>query len=324
MDTPWDCIVVGGGAAGLSAALVLGRARRRTLVVDAGAPSNASAHGIGGLLGHDTRPPAELYGAGRRELAAYPSVQVRAGEVVTGEPSEAGFALDLADGAQEATRRVVLATGMDYRPPELPGVAGRWGRSVFHCPFCHGWEVRSRPLAVLERGAAAVHRALLLSLWSDDVTLLTDGPAGLDPADAERLAAAGIEVDERRVAHLRGPGDELTAVVFADGGERPCEGLLVAARLHQRSALAAHLGASTVEPGPLIADGVEIDAMHRTSVPGLFAAGDLSTRMPSVAAAIAAGSMAAAMAVQSLVAEDHGLAPAGASAAHAPPREVPA
>ena len=134
MDTTWDCIVVGGGAAGLSAALVLGRARQRTLVIDAGGQSNRDADGIGGLLGHDGRSPADFYAAGRDELAAYPTVQLRSGEVVSGERLDEGFALELADGDRVAARRVLLATGMDYRHPALRGIAERWGRSVFHCP----------------------------------------------------------------------------------------------------------------------------------------------------------------------------------------------
>jgi thioredoxin reductase len=313
MGETWECIVVGAGAAGLSAALVLGRARRRTLVIDAGGQSNIGAHGIGGLLGHDGRPPAELYAAGRGELAAYPAVRLREGEVVTGERTAEGFELELADGSRERAPRVLLATGMEYRYRGLPGIAERWGRSVFHCPFCHGWEVRDRPLGVLDRGASGVHRALLLRLWSDDVTLLADGPAGLDDADAERLRAAGITVDERRVTGLRGPGEELTAVAFEGGGERPIEGLLVAVTLHQRSDLGVRLGAVAAERTPLVADAVAVDARYRTDGPGLWAAGDVSAQMQSVAGAIAAGSMAAAMIVQSLLAETHGLAPAGSA-----------
>ena len=127
MNSIWDCVVVGGGAAGLSAGLVLGRARRRTLLVDAGQQSNLAAHGIGGLLGHDGRPPGELYEAGRREIAAYPSVEVRTGEVVAGERAGEVFELELSDGRRERTRRVLLATGMEYRPPALPGLAELWG-----------------------------------------------------------------------------------------------------------------------------------------------------------------------------------------------------
>jgi thioredoxin reductase len=302
--------VVGAGAAGLSAALVLGRARRRTLVVDAGQQSNLPAHGIGGLLGQDGRPPAAFYAAGREELAAYPSLELRSGEVVRGERLDAGLLLELADGSRETARRVLLATGMEYRFPPLPGIAERWGHSVFHCPFCHGWEVRERPLAVLDRGAAGARRAILLRAWSDDVTLLSDGPAELDAEDAERLRAAGIGVDERPVAGLRGPGDTLTAVLLADGDELPCGGLLVPITLHQRSALAEQLGAAAAPPGPLTADAIEIDAGFNTSVPGLSAAGDVTPVMPSVANAVAAGSSAAAMIVHGLMDEVHSAAPA--------------
>jgi len=308
MDNTWDCIIVGGGAAGLSAGLVLGRARRRTLLVDAGAQSNLAAHGIGGLLGHDGRSPAELYETGRRELAQYPSVEVRTGEVVAGEPSDGGFVLQLADGRRERTRRVLLATGMQYRPPELPGLDGLWGGSAFHCPFCHGWELRDQPLAVLARGPRAVHSALLLRGWSDDIVVLTDGPDDWSDDDRARLATAGIAVDERRVAELDADNGELSAVVFSDGTRLARKGILVATTLHQRSALADQLGADSADPTPVAQDPVAVDGFYRTTAPGVFAAGDLSAQMPQVAAAIASGSHAAAAVVQSLMADEYGLA----------------
>ncbi len=249
MNEPWDCIIVGGGAAGLSAGLVLARARKRTLLVDAGEQSNRSAHGVGGLLGHDGRPPDELYEIGRNEISGYSSVEMRRGRVISATKDDDGFVLELADSGVEVTRRLVLATGMDYRLPQVDGLAERWGRSVFHCPFCHGWEVRERPLGVLDPDPATrVHRSLLLRGWSADVTLLTNGGAALPDDDRARLTAAGIAVDERRVASVRGSGDELSAVLFADGSERPCGGLLVGARLHQRSDLAAQLGLRSPRP----------------------------------------------------------------------------
>lgn len=305
MNETWDCIVVGGGAAGLSAALVLGRARRRTLVIDAGRPSNAVAHGIGGLLGHDGRPPAELYELGRAELAAYPTVEVRTGEVAGGETGDGTFRLTLADGRTETAKRVLLASGMDYRLRDLPGAAERWGRSVFHCPFCHGWEVRDQALGVLDPGPMGGERALMLTMWSDDVTLYTDGPASLDAGLAARLERAGIPVEERPVRALRGPGDQLAAVELVDGTRVTCGGLLVPVTLHQRSALAAQLGAEAEPPGMIAADAVAIGPMAATNVPGLFAAGDLAAAMPSVANAVAAGSNAAAAVVHSLIAERH-------------------
>ncbi|MGV0799858.1 NAD(P)/FAD-dependent oxidoreductase, partial [Mycolicibacterium elephantis] len=297
MDTTWECVIVGGGAAGLSAGLLLGRARRRTLLADAGSQSNLAAHGIGGLLGHDGRAPAELYAIGRGEISAYPSVEIRDGEVVAAERTDDGFVVELADGRRERTRRILLAGGMDYRPPDLPGLAELWGRSVFHCPFCHGWEVRDQPLAVLARGAGAVHSALLLRGWSDDIVVLTDGPADFDAAARAQLSAAGIGVDERRVTELASESGELTAIVFSDGTRMPRKGLLVATTLHQRSPLAEQLGVELGRPTPVAVDPVAVDAQHRTSTPGVFAAGDLSAQMPQVAAAVASGSLAAAAVV---------------------------
>ncbi|MBE2318582.1 NAD(P)/FAD-dependent oxidoreductase [Solirubrobacter sp. CPCC 204708] len=266
----WDCIVVGGGAAGLSAALVLGRARRRTLIIDKGEPSNRFAHGIGGLLGQDGRAPQDFYADGRAELAKYPTVEYRRGEVTDGEP---GFTLTLADGTSEATTSIILATGMDYVYPDVPGLQERWGRTAFHCPFCHGWEVRDRPLFVLDPSEHGPMRAQLLSAWSDDVTLLDAPPQELRD-------------------------DE---IVLADGTTRPCGGLLVGVQLAQRDGLAAKLGVTAQEPNPMFKDGLVIDERHATNVPGVFAAGDLTGKPPSVAAAVASGSMAAAMAVHALV-----------------------
>lgn len=305
MNVIWDCIVVGGGAAGLSAGLVLGRARRTTLLVDAGEQSNLAAHGVGGLLGHDGRPPAELYALGRDELASY-GVTVRYAVVSEITRVDGDFVVTLAGGASERARRVLLATGMAYAPPELPGVDGLWGRSVFHCPFCHGWEVADQPLAVLARGDRAVHLALLLRCWSDDIVVLTDGPAELED-DRSRLAGSGIQVDERPVAALEADDGELSAVVFADGGRLPRRGLLVAATMRQRDRLARQLAVVVAGPGPAAQDPVGVDPLCRTSVPGVFAAGDLTGEMPQVAAAIAAGSRAAAAVVQSLAADDYGL-----------------
>ncbi|WP_137144520.1 NAD(P)/FAD-dependent oxidoreductase [Mycolicibacterium sp. CR10] len=303
MDMEWECLVVGGGAAGLSAALVLGRARRRTLVVDAGQQSNLSAHGIGGLLGHDGRPPSDLYELGRKELQQYPSVEVHHGEVLTAQRRAGGFDVRLSDGTDVRARRVLLAMGMEYRPPDLPGLEAIWGSSVFHCPFCHGWEVRDQTLAVLADGERAVHMAKLLHGWSDDVVLLTGG-GDLDVAQRACLSAGQVPVDDREVTGLESEDGELTAVVFADGSRLPRRGLLVSTTLHQRTDLAAQFGVNFVAPGPVSAEAVEIDTFYRTSVPAVFAAGDVCAQMPQIAAAIAAGSGAAISMVQSLMEEE--------------------
>ncbi len=308
MDNPWDCVIIGGGAAGLSAALVLGRARRRILVVDAGLQSNLAAHGIGGLLGFDGVAPADLYARARRELASYPTVEVRDGEVRSAHADDDGFRVELDDAQVETTRRILLATGMRYETPQLPGLEQLWGRSVFHCPFCHGWEVRDQPLAVLAQGDRAVHMATLLRGWSDDVVLLTGGPSDLRAEQRARLAAAGIAVDERAVAELAWAEDELggaelEAVVFADGSRCARRGLLVASTLRQRSGLAAQLGVKFAAAGPVSLEAVEIDPMYRTSVPGVFAAGDVCAQMPQIAPAIAGGSAAAASIMATIMEE---------------------
>jgi thioredoxin reductase len=302
----WECVIVGGGAAGLSAALVLGRARRRTLLVDAQEHSNSAAPVIGGLLGFDQQPPAALYAAGRRELSRYPNVEYRAGEVVAGMHVEDGLELDLDDGQRIHARRVLLATGMQYCPPDLAGLPALWGKSVFQCPFCHGWEARDGRLAALAAGEVGLHAALMLRGWSDDVVLLTDGPARLDADQRRLLQKAGVCVDERPIVELIGNGDQLTEIAFTEGPRRRCDGLLVETPLRQRSSLADKLGA-TCTSGHTASETVAVDDMFRTSQPTVFAAGDVCTDQPHAAGAVAAGSNAAMIIVQSLFADEFGL-----------------
>ncbi|ULE34080.1 NAD(P)/FAD-dependent oxidoreductase [Mycobacterium sp. IDR2000157661] len=305
MSEQWECAVIGGGAAGLSAALVLGRARRRTVVVDADEQSNRASASIGGLLGYDQRPPAELYSAGRRELAAYPSVEYRHGRVRSGRRVDSGFLLET-DGGEIHAKRVLLTTGMQYCPPDMPGLAELWGTSVFQCPFCHGWEMRDARLASLAAGEEAVHSALMLRGWSDDVVILTDGRTDLSPAETNALTSAGVTIDDRRVVELLSEDGKLTAIAFADGTRLARDGLLVEAPLRQRTPLAEQLGA-TCAPGPLAADTIAVDQIHRTEASGVFAAGDVCTEQPHIAGAIQSGSQAAMIVVQSLLADEYGL-----------------
>ncbi len=303
----YDCVIVGGGAAGLSAALVLGRARRRTLLIDAGRQSNLPAHGIGGLLGFDGRSPAELYAQGRRELGAYPDVECVTDTATEAWRGEGGFTVALAGGRRVGARQLLLAGGVDYQTPDIPGTQELWGTTVVHCPFCHGWELRDQPLAVLARGDKALHSALLVRGWTADLVVLTDGPDGIDAEAAAALAAAGIAVDEREVAAVQARDGRLAAVVFADGTSMARSGLVVTTTLERRSRLAEQLGAACHSGGPVVTDPIDVDKLGRTTVPGLFAAGDVCTQTPQVANAIATGSVAATAMVESLLAEDFGL-----------------
>jgi thioredoxin reductase len=306
MADEWECAVVGAGAAGLSGALVLGRARRRTVVIDADDQSNRASEVIGGLLGYDRRPPAELYAAGREELKEYPNVDFRHGTVTSGRQADGAFLLKI-DGSEEIrARRVLLATGMNYCPPEIPGLASLWGTTVFQCPFCHGWEMRDKRLAALAADGAAMHAALMLRGWTDDLVLLTDGPPKLSDDDREMLRNANVRIEDRRIVELIGEGGQLADIAFADGERLARDGLLVEAPLRQRSPLAEQLGVEYTK-GACAVDEIKVDEIYRTSVDGVFAAGDNCTDQPHLPSTMEKGSKAGMMAVQSLLSDEFGM-----------------
>jgi thioredoxin reductase len=277
-----DAVIIGGGAAGLSAALVLGRARRQTVLFDDGAPSNAPAHAIGGLLGQAGTSPLELLEAGREQLAELPSVELRR---ETADSVSAGDEGVEVNGV--AAETLLLAPGMNYAIPSLPGAEELWGDSVFHCPFCHGWEVQGQPLALLGDGDHAVAVAQLLTGWSDEVVLLTD-PDALAGDDRDVLAAAGVEIDGRPVSSLKSREGKLEAVVFDDGDELPRAGLMVLADISPRTTVLEDLGLETDAVGR-----ATVDYLGQASHPRVWAAGDIAEPAPSVAVAIAGGSRAA-------------------------------
>jgi thioredoxin reductase len=274
MDDSWDCVVVGGGVAGLSAAMVLGRARRRTLVLDREGQSNRVAEHVGGLLGHDGTPPAELYARAREQLAAYDAVEIRFAEAVDARSEGDDFVVALDDGSEVRARALILATGMDYEVPDVPGFREHWGRAVFHCPFCHGWEVRDRRLVVAGDGEVADRQAALLKAWTDDVTV----------------------VDPDEVVGLRVEDGALRAVVRRDGSELQCDGVLVHAPLRRRGALPERLGLELTDNGL-----VAVDAFAHTSVPGVYAAGDLAVAPQQVAVALGSGHLAGVVATRELL-----------------------
>jgi len=275
VDSDFDCVVVGGGVAGLSAAMVLGRARRRTLVLDRGRQSNRAAAHVGGLLGHDGTPPGELYELARAQVAAYGAVVLRDAEAVDARVEGEGFAVVPGDGGGEVrARALVLATGMEYEVPDVPGFAELWGGAVFHCPFCHGWEVRDRPVAVYGAGEVADRQAALVAAWTDDVTIV-------DPGDV-----AGLRVED----------GALRALVCRDGSEVRCDAVLVHAPLRRRDALPERLGLALTDTGL-----VAVDAQARTSVPGVYAAGDLAVAPQQVAIALGSGHLAGVVATRELL-----------------------
>lgn len=291
----FDVVVVGGGAAGLSAALVLGRARRRVAVVDGGRPRNAPAAHVHGFLSRDGTAPAELSAAGRAEVTGY-GVEVIDDEVVR---VDHGFFVRLAGGRLLRARRVLLATGVRDELPDVPGVRERWGRDVLHCPYCHGWEVRDEPLAVLASGAGSVHQTLLVRQWSDDVVHLANGHEP-SAADREQLEARGIRVVTGDVARLLVEDDRLTGVELADGRVVARTAVFVRpVPVPADDALLARLGCEVDADGCAV-----VDAGGRTSLFGVWAAGNLVNPYLSVIASAGSAAMAAAALNADLVEED--------------------
>jgi thioredoxin reductase len=311
-------VVIGGGAAGLSGALALSRARRSVLVVDDGTPRNASAGQVHNYLGREGTPPAELLALGRAEVAGYGG-RFRDGRVERAERSDDGFRVTLTDGGSVLARRLLVTSGLADELPDVPGVAELFGHDVLHCPYCHGWEVRDQPIGVLG-GAFGVHQALMWRQWSADLTLfLHTGP---EPSDDEReqLAARGIAVVPGVVAGLDVDAGRLTGVRLADGRVVARRALVVSPRFVARGGVLASLGleAAPVEMnGHVVGSAVAADPTGATAVPGVSVAGNVTDLRAQVISSAAAGLNTAAMLNADLIAEDVRLAVAARSLAGA-------
>jgi len=290
----YDVLVIGGGAAGLTAAMVLLRARRSVAVVDAGAPRNAPATAMHGFLSRDGMSPRELIEAGRAEVAGYGGILID-GTVVSARP---GFHARLADGTELRARKILMATGLRDEVPDVPGVRERWGRDLLHCPYCHGHEVRDQPLGVLGAGSEAVQHALLIRQWSPDVTLFSNGD-DLTPEQLELLAARGVRVITGSVARLVVTDDRLSGVELAGGVVVPRAAVFVRPRLVPNSDLLASLGCDTDAGG-----WVTHDTTGRTSVAGVRVAGNAADPRAQVITAAGQGSAAAIATNAELVDED--------------------
>lgn len=295
----YDAVIVGGGTAGLSAAQMLGRAGRRTLVIDAGAPRNRFAAHMHGVLGHDGRPPAELLALGRAEAESY-GVEVIDGVVQHLDDADHTIAVRY-DGGTVAARGVVLTTGVVDDLPDIPGLREQWGRSVLHCPYCHGFEVAGQRLGVLATSPASLHQMELIRQWSDDVTAFTAAAGPLDGAVTERMQARGIRIVGSPVTALRTDDDRLIAAVTADGAAHPIDALFTAPTPHLQLDIAAGLDlAVSDQPG----EGLRVDMRGATSHPRVFAAGNVVAPFGNVPLAMGQGSMAGAGLNAALVMDD--------------------
>jgi thioredoxin reductase len=283
----YDVIIIGGGPAGLSAALVLGRCRRQVLVCDTGKPRNAASQAMHGFLSRDGMPPWEFLRIARDQLRPYETVELRDVEATAAECRDSRFHVTLADGTTLQTRKLLIATGVRDNLPEIPGFDALYGKSVFHCPYCDGWEVRDRPLAIYGRGDRGLGLSLELTGWSRDLVLCTDGPSEIAAEGLARLDRNGIRVREDRVTRLEGT-DRLERIVFAAGAPLDRHALFFTTGQTQHSGLVTALGCEMNEKGTVLTGKYE--AAH---LPGLYVAGDASRAVQWVVVAAAVGAEAA-------------------------------
>ena len=308
-DETVDAVVIGGGAAGLSGAMMLARSRRSVVVIDGGSPRNAPAAGVHGLLGHDGVPPAELLQTGRGEVRRYGGLVV-AGDVISAAATAASaegdprFTVTLGDGGTVRARRLLVATGLRDVLPEIPGLARHWGHRVVHCPYCHGWEVRDEPIGVLAVGPASVHQALLFRQLTDDLVYFTDGTE-LDEETRARFAARGIQVVGTPVDAVESAADgDIAGVRLSDGRLVARRVLAVAAAVQARTAGLDGLRLPMQDQAGGMGRGFASGLAGTTEVPGVWVAGNATDLFAQVGAAAAAGALAGAHMNADLVTAD--------------------
>ena len=302
----WDVIIVGGGPAGLSAALVLGRCRRRVLVCDAGEPRNRHATALHAFLTREGLPPADFLQLARAGLGPYPTVHFRSCNVTSVRADDKRFELRLADGLPLRCRKLLLATGVRDELPKIPGIGEFYGHSVHHCPYCDGWEARDEPIAVYGKRGRAFEMARALTAWSSDLVVCSNGAAGLDAEQRRQLARNGIRIIEERIAGLSGRDGQLDAIVFEGGRRLPRRRLFFDTPTCGQAELPRQLGCRIRRDGSVHCSGYEA-----TEVPGVFIAGNIAGDVQLVIFAAAEGAKAAFGINRSLTREDFELCATG-------------
>lgn len=296
----YDAIIVGGSFAGLSAAMQLARARRRILVIDGGLPRNRFAVHAHGFLGQDGKPPRDILLEARDQLAQYPTVKFLDGQAVGACEHAGQLHVTMADGHEVQGRRLILAIGLRDELPAMAGLQERWGQTVLHCPYCHGYEMAGRPLGVMAAHPLSAHQAVLLPDWGP-TTYFTQGEFEPDAEQAARLEKRGVRIERTPIVELMGTAPALDAVKLADGRRMAVHALFVASKTHMASPLAMQLGCA-FDDGPM-GPVIRSDEFRQTTVPGVYAAGDAAIPMSNATLASASGVMAGVCVHRSLVME---------------------
>ncbi|RZL06490.1 MAG: NAD(P)/FAD-dependent oxidoreductase, partial [Pedobacter sp.] len=284
--TNFDVIIIGGSYAGSAAALALGRAMRRVMVLDNNDPCNRNTPHSHNFLTHDGRAPSEITSAGLEDILKYPTIQLNKQQVVNVTKNKMGFEVITEDGTSYSCKKLLLASGIRDIHPSIEGFSDCWGISVIHCPYCHGYEVRGEKTAILANSVAAVHMASLIAHWTSELIILTNGKPEFDISDISNENNAAISIIEKRVVKIEHTNGYLNKVFFEDSSHLGISTMYAKLSFEQKTPFAALLGCTINEMGY-----VEVDDFKRTSVKDLYAAGDNSNMARSVAAAVAAGTM---------------------------------
>jgi len=295
----FDVIIIGGSYAGLSAAMSLGRSARRTIVIDNGTPCNRQTPHSHNFLTQDGKTPAEIAAAARKQVEAYPTVKFLNDLAVKGRRTAAGFGISTASGRILEGKKLVLATGIEDIIPDIKGFQECWGISVIHCPYCHGYEFRGQKTAIMTSGARAMHLASLVRNLTRDLTILTSDAPGFSSEDLEKLTRNGVRVIPDQVTEILHHNGHLRQLVFADGARVAFDAVYAGLSFRYHTDIHASLGCALNEQGY-----IQVDSMHRTTAPGVFACGDSTSPLRSVANAVATGNFTGAVVNSELAQEE--------------------
>ncbi|MCB9164129.1 MAG: NAD(P)/FAD-dependent oxidoreductase [Flavobacteriales bacterium] len=298
-DQHFDVIIVGGSYSGLAAGMALGRAMRRVLIVDSGLPANRQTPYSHNFITQDGVPPHAIAAAARKQVERYTTVEFLSGTVTGAQHWARGFKVSVDTGAMFTAKKLVFATGIRDVLPAIPGFAESWGISVLHCPYCHGYEVRDEVMGVLGNGDKAFELVRLIANWTNELTLYTNGPSTLKDDQMAALRAHGIHVEEKEVVQLAHVKGQLNGIHLKDGDVHAIHALYAMPAFEQHCTLPQELGCAHSEEGY-----IQADAQQRTTVTGIYACGDNTTRLRTVANAVAMGTTAGMMLNKELVAEE--------------------